>query len=200
MLQAAGVSTTPFPQFPLYPPTVHANASQHISSVHAAAAQVSAARGQEAGFYHLLQQPSLPPSSLSLLPGMPSLSSSLSLSSGLSSMTGSMTGSMAAAGGGGGGRGEGGRGGGGGGGGGGMLGVAAGGVGGGGSATGSGGHRCTRCGHLKRSWPGLHSDGKNGREPCSVSMEGVELPKLRRTKGDKGKCVHPGCTTCKYHI
>ncbi len=127
VLQAAGVSTILFPQFPLYPPTVHANAPQHIRNVHAAAAQVSAARGQEAGFYHLLHQHSFPPPSLSLLPGMPL--SSLSLSSGLSSMTGS----MAAAGGGGGCRGGGG------GGGGGRFGVAADGVGVGGLQLGPGG-------------------------------------------------------------
>ena len=195
VLQAAVMSTTSFPHFPLFPPTVHANAPQHMQNVFAAAAQVSAARGQEAGFYHLLQQPPLPPPTL--LPGM-GLPSSLPLSLGLSGMAGS----MAAAGGGGGGRGEGG--GGGGGGGGGMLAaVAGGGIGGGvgeGAASGSGGHRCGRCGHLKKAWPGLHSDGKNGREPCTVTMEGVELPKLRRAREDEGKCVHPGCTTCLFHI
>ena len=101
VLQAAAMSTTSFPHFPLYPPTVHANAPQHMQNLFAAAAQVSAARGQEAGFYHLLQQAPLPPPSL--LPGM-GLPSSLPLSLGLS-------------GGGGGGRREGGGGGGGGGGG-----------------------------------------------------------------------------------
>lgn len=64
----------------------------------------------------------------------------------------------------------------------------------------SGGQRCGKCGHVKKWWPDVHSDGKMGREACSVSMVGVELPKLSRGIKAKGKCVHPGCTQCPFHV